>query len=70
MTTVEGARNGAGGRRNCERTGYGTVISYDGPETFAERNAHYWASPKRERMGLAPKDCLLETDVREGDTAL
>ncbi|MFD8716558.1 MULTISPECIES: NIPSNAP family protein [Streptomyces] len=32
------------------------LISYDGPETFAERNALYWSSPEREAMGLDPDD--------------
>lgn len=53
-----------------ERNQFIWLISYGGPETFAERNAHYWASPKREQMGLDPKDYLVETDVREVDTAL
>ncbi|WP_026403077.1 NIPSNAP family protein [Actinomadura rifamycini] len=53
-----------------ERNQFIWLISYDGPETFAERNSQYWASPKRERMGLDPKDYLVETHVREVDTAL
>ncbi|MFH9043578.1 NIPSNAP family protein [Streptomyces sp. NPDC017966] len=28
------------------------LVSYEGPETFAERNALYWASPERKAMGL------------------
>ena len=40
-------------------------ISYKGPETFAERNRHYWDSPEREAMALNPKDHLVSTDVRE-----
>jgi hypothetical protein len=46
------------------------VISYEGAESFADRNAMYWASPEREQMGLDPKDYLLETDVREVDSVL
>ncbi|GHD20600.1 NIPSNAP family protein [Nocardiopsis kunsanensis] len=40
-------------------------ISYEGPETCAERNSQYWGSPKREAMALDPKDYLVSTDVRE-----
>ncbi|MFF3934161.1 NIPSNAP family protein [Streptomyces hirsutus] len=40
------------------------LISYEGPETFAERNALYWASPERKAMGLDPGDYLLHTDDR------
>lgn len=46
------------------------VLSYAGPESFAERNAQYWASPKREGMGLDPKEYLVETDVREVDALM
>ncbi|RJL35758.1 NIPSNAP family protein [Bailinhaonella thermotolerans] len=41
------------------------LLSYAGPESFAERNAQYWASPQRKRMGLDPKEYLLKTEVRE-----
>ena len=40
-------------------------ISYDGPETFAERNHQYWDSPKREAMALDPEDYLVSTETRE-----
>ena len=40
-------------------------ISYDGPESFTERNQQYWDSPKREAMALDPKDYLVSTDVRD-----
>ncbi|MFI9586012.1 hypothetical protein ACIHCQ_30170 [Streptomyces sp. NPDC052236] len=40
------------------------LISYDGPETFAERNALYWASPQRAAMGLDPDDYLVRTEDR------
>ncbi|MGK5450036.1 NIPSNAP family protein [Streptomyces radiopugnans] len=40
------------------------LISYDGPETFAERNAAYWASPRRKAMGLDPGDYLTHTEER------
>ncbi|WP_200306430.1 NIPSNAP family protein [Streptomyces adelaidensis] len=47
-----------------ERNQFVWLISYDGPETFAERNALYWASPERKAMNLAPDDYLLHTDDR------
>ncbi|WP_150252416.1 NIPSNAP family protein [Nocardiopsis deserti] len=40
-------------------------ISYNGPESFAERNRQYWDSPKREAMALNPKDYLASTETRE-----
>ncbi|WP_405676537.1 hypothetical protein OG292_17910 [Streptomyces sp. NBC_01511] len=40
------------------------LISYDGPETFAERNAMYWSSAAREAMNLDPDDFLVRTDDR------
>ncbi|WP_289010055.1 NIPSNAP family protein [uncultured Thermomonospora sp.] len=46
------------------------VLSYPGPESFAERNAQYWASPKRAQMGLDPKDYLVKTEKREVDAVL
>ncbi|GAA3750272.1 NIPSNAP family containing protein [Salinactinospora qingdaonensis] len=48
-----------------ERNKFIWTISYDGPESFAERNQKYWASSAREGMDLDPKDYLVETDVRE-----
>ncbi|MBP5867557.1 NIPSNAP family protein [Streptomyces scabiei] len=47
-----------------ERNQFVWLISYDGPETFAERNAVYWASPERKSMNLEPDDYLLHTDDR------
>ncbi|MEU2773305.1 NIPSNAP family protein [Streptomyces sp. NPDC007162] len=44
------------------------LISYDGPETFAERNALYWSSPEREAMGLNPDDYLVQTEERTVET--
>lgn len=41
------------------------TVSYDGPETFAERNQQYWDSPQREAMDLDPKDYLVDTEIRE-----
>jgi hypothetical protein len=40
-------------------------ISYEGPETFAERNRQYWDSPKREAMALDPEEYLVSTETRE-----
>ncbi|GHD61397.1 NIPSNAP family protein [Streptomyces goshikiensis] len=40
------------------------LISYEGPESFAERNALYWASPARKAMNLDPDDYLLGTEER------
>ncbi|MGA5702341.1 NIPSNAP family protein [Peterkaempfera bronchialis] len=48
-----------------ERNQFIWLISYNGPETFAERNAQYWASPARKEMGLDPDDYLVHTDDRE-----
>ncbi|MDX3694153.1 NIPSNAP family protein [Streptomyces europaeiscabiei] len=47
-----------------ERNQFVWLISYDGPETFAERNAVYWASPERKAMNLEPDEYLLHTDDR------
>ncbi|MCM2387316.1 NIPSNAP family protein [Streptomyces albipurpureus] len=47
-----------------ERSQFVWLISYEGPETFAERNAMYWASPARTAMGLDPDDYLVTTDDR------
>jgi hypothetical protein len=47
-----------------ERNQFLWLISYEGPETFAERNALYWASPERKAMDLDPADYLLHTDDR------
>jgi hypothetical protein len=45
-----------------ERNQFVWLISYDGPETFAERNAVYWASPERKAMNLDPDEYLVHTD--------
>ncbi|MEE1774400.1 NIPSNAP family protein [Streptomyces sp. JV185] len=47
-----------------ERNQFVWMISYDGPETFAERNALYWSSPARKAMNLDPDDYLVSTDDR------
>ncbi|MGX2996983.1 NIPSNAP family protein [Streptomyces sp. JNUCC 64] len=51
-----------------ERNRFLWLISYEGPETFAERNALYWASPEREAMGLDPDEYLVRTDDRTVET--
>ena len=48
-----------------ERNQFVWLISYEGPETFAERNARYWATPARKEMDLDPDDYLVRTDTRE-----
>ncbi|TQM75137.1 NIPSNAP protein [Thermopolyspora flexuosa] len=53
-----------------ERNRFIWVISYDGPEGFAERNRQYWSSPERESMNLDPDDYLVETEVREVETVI
>ncbi|MGW1817250.1 NIPSNAP family protein [Streptomyces sp. NPDC002125] len=40
------------------------LISYEGPETFAERNTMYWDSPARKSMDLDPDDYLVSTEER------
>ena len=45
------------------------LISYEGQETFAERNALYWASPEREAIGLNPDDYLVRTEERTVEKA-
>lgn len=47
-----------------ERNQFIWLISYDGPETFDERNAVYWSSPARKAMGLDPDDYLEHTEGR------
>ncbi|MFE4669686.1 NIPSNAP family protein [Streptomyces sp. NPDC056716] len=51
-----------------ERTQFVWLISYDGPETFADRNALYWASPERKAMNLNPDEYLIHTDDRTVET--
>ncbi|WP_234383164.1 NIPSNAP family containing protein [Streptomyces dysideae] len=45
------------------------LISYEGPETFSERNALYWSSPERKAMGLNPDDYLVHTEDRTVEVA-
>lgn len=53
-----------------DRSQFIWVISYDGPESFADRNAMYWASSQRKELGLDPKDYLLEEEMRDVSTVL
>ncbi|GAA3736948.1 hypothetical protein HDA32_005504 [Spinactinospora alkalitolerans] len=48
-----------------ERNQFVWTLSYDGPEGFEERNRQYWASPKRDAMGLDPNDYLVSTEKRD-----
>jgi hypothetical protein len=58
-------RDGVHGDRDRENDQFVWEISYEGPESFAERNQQYWDSPKREAMDLNPEDYLVSTEVRE-----
>lgn len=49
-----------------ERNQFVWLISCDGPESFAERNALYWSSPTRKRMRLDPEDYPLHTEEAHG----
>ena len=53
-----------------ERSQHTWVVSYEGPETFEERNAAYWASPQRKTMGLDPSQYLVGEDMRVVEEAL
>lgn len=53
-----------------ERSQHTWVVSYDGAETFEERNAAYWASPQRKAMGLDPARYLIGEDMRAVEEAL
>ncbi|WP_435614938.1 NIPSNAP family protein [Streptomyces coelicoflavus] len=47
-----------------ERDQFVWLVSYEGPETFEERNAMYWASSERKAMDLDPDDYLVRTEDR------
>lgn len=53
-----------GARVDRERNQFVWLISYEGPETFAERNAMYWSSVARKAMNLDPDDYLVRTGDR------
>lgn len=53
-----------------ERSQHTWVIAYEGPETFEERNAAYWASPQRGAMGLDPAQYLVGEEMRAVEEAL
>lgn len=59
-----------GGWVDRARSEHVWVISYEGPESFDERNAAYWASPQRKAMALDPSQYLLGEDVRVVEEAL
>lgn len=46
------------------------VISHEGPESFDEANAAYWASERRKALGLDPDDYLLGEETREVEQTL
>lgn len=48
-----------------ERNQFVWLISYEGTESFADRNSRYWASAERAAMRLDPKDYLVSTETRE-----
>lgn len=47
-----------------ERSQFIWLISYDGDDTFEEADGRYWASPRRDALGLDPADYLTARDVR------
>jgi hypothetical protein len=53
-----------------ERGAHIWVVSYDGEGTFEEANQRYWASPRREALGLDPGDYLVAEDVRDVEEVL
>jgi NIPSNAP protein len=53
-----------------ERSQHTWVVSYEGPETFEERNAAYWASAQRKAMGLDPSQYLVGEEMRPVEEAL
>jgi NIPSNAP len=53
-----------------ERSQHIWVISYDGPQTFDEANAAYWASPRRAELGLDPSEYLVEEQIRTVEQVL
>ncbi|MFD3683885.1 NIPSNAP family protein [Nocardiopsis sp. NPDC058631] len=48
-----------------ERNHFLWEISYEGPESFAQRNRRYWESPERKAMALDPDEYLVSAEVRE-----
>ncbi|MGC4750530.1 NIPSNAP family containing protein [Micromonospora sp. DT201] len=46
------------------------VISHEGPESFDEANAAYWASERRKTLGLDPDDYLVGEETREVEQTL
>ncbi|GAA4934643.1 hypothetical protein GCM10023224_14040 [Streptomonospora halophila] len=48
-----------------ERNQFIWTISYEGEQSFEERNREYWNCPERAAMSLDPKDYLEATDKQE-----
>ena len=53
-----------------ERNAHIWVISYDGEMSFAEANAAYWASPKRDALGVDPAEFLVGEQTCEVEPVL
>jgi hypothetical protein len=53
-----------------ERSAHIWVISYDGDLSFEEANAAYWASPKRDQLGVDPADYLVGEETRTVEQVL
>ena len=50
-----------------ERSQFIWLISYEGEGSFEEADERYWASPKREVLGLDPGQYLVGREVRVVD---
>ncbi|MER5624904.1 NIPSNAP family protein [Streptosporangium sp. NPDC002544] len=48
-----------------ERNQFIWVLSYDGPESFQERNQEYWDSPRRVAMDVDPALYLVGRIIRD-----
>ncbi|MET8051994.1 MULTISPECIES: NIPSNAP family protein [unclassified Streptosporangium] len=48
-----------------ERNQFIWVLSYDGPESFRERNQEYWDSPRRVAMDVDPALYLVGRIIRD-----
>jgi len=53
-----------------DRNAHVWVISYAGEQSFAEANAAYWASPRRDALGVDPKEFLVGEEIREVEQVL
>ncbi|MEV4847459.1 NIPSNAP family containing protein [Micromonospora matsumotoense] len=59
-----------GSWKDAARSQHIWVISHDGPESFEEANAAYWASDRRKTLGLDPGDYLVDEETREVEQTL